>query len=220
MDSTSSVTLPVAPPRATSSVKLREAKGLATGAPGGNGGRSLTSPGVSLFDNTFQGGAVVDVFGASGSNPTANWKVQGPVEKVYDKSVKGYVFRCEGGPSARMQLPKDDRRTLGLVQPYLVLQICVPAGKPFALELSISDTARARRRVLLSTSFREPVRTPLHTRLPLAALVRDVWANLTLDLVDLVATNFPGATFARLESLTLNAAFKVRRVFTLKSAPT
>ena len=36
----------------------------------------------------------------------------------------------------------------------------VPDSKPFALELSISDTARARRRLLFSTSFREAVRAP------------------------------------------------------------
>lgn len=167
--------------------------------------RSSTSPASGLFDTTYQGGASVDVFSAGGSNPTSNWKVSGAVQRVYEKSVKGYVFQCEGGPSAKMQLPKDERRLLGLLQPYLVFQLLVPAGKPFALELSISDTTRARRRLLFSTSFREPSRTPLHSRLPLSALQRDVWLNLTFDLVDLVASNFSGATFARLESLTLSA---------------
>ena len=161
----------------------------------------------------------MEVFSAHGSNPTANWKISGAVQRVYDKSVKGYVFQCEGGPSAKMQLPKDERRLLGLVQPYLVLQLTVPSQKPFALELSISDTSKARRRVLLSTSFREPVRTPLHTRLPLASLHREVWLNLTFDLVDLVAKCFPAATFWRLEGVTIHAACKVRRVFTLKTPP-
>ena len=75
--------------------------------------------------NHFQGGATVDVFGANGSNPTQNWKVTGTVQKVYDKALKSHVFICDGGPSAKMQLPKDDRRSLGLVQPYLALQIHV-----------------------------------------------------------------------------------------------
>lgn len=90
--------------------------------------------------NHFQGGPSVDVFGANGSNPTANWKVSGTVQKVYDKALKSHVFVCDGGPSARMQLPKDDRRSLGLVQPYLALQIHVPESKPFALELWIFAT--------------------------------------------------------------------------------
>ena len=79
------------------------------------------------------------------------------MQKVYDKAVKGYVYHCEGGPTAKMQLPKDERRSLGLVQPYLVLQINVSMTKPFAMELSLTDTARSRRRLIFSTSFREAV---------------------------------------------------------------
>ena len=67
----------------------------------------------------------MDVFSANGSNPTNNWKVVGAVQRVYDKAVKGYVYQCSGGPTAKMQLPKDERRSLGLVQPYLVLQLMV-----------------------------------------------------------------------------------------------
>ena len=50
--------------------------------------------------NHFQGGPSVDVFGANGSNPTANWKVSGTVQKVYDKALKSHVFVCDGGPTA------------------------------------------------------------------------------------------------------------------------
>ena len=82
--------------------------------------RTLTSPGTALFDTTFQGGPAVEVFGAGGSNPTSNWKVSGGVQRVYDKSVKGYVFRCEGGPSAKMQLP----RTTGAVWAWCSHTLC------------------------------------------------------------------------------------------------
>ena len=166
--------------------------------------------------NHFQGGASVDVFDPKGSNPTQNWKLSGPVQKVYDKAVKGYIFHCDGGPNAKMQLPKDDRRSLGLVQPYLVLQVCVSMTKPFALELSLTDTARARRRLLFSTSFREAVCTPLHTRVPLGEVQRGVWVNLTFDMADLTATNFGGARFGRLESITIGAACKLRKIMTLR----
>ena len=67
--------------------------------------KRLASPAAALFDGVFQGGAAVEILGASGSNPTSNWKVSGAVQRVYDKSVKGYVFCCEGGPLAKMQLP-------------------------------------------------------------------------------------------------------------------
>ena len=78
-------------------------------------------------ESTFQGGPTVEVLSASGSNPTSNWKLSGPVQRVYDKTVRGYIVKCDGRQNVRMQLPKDDRRSLGLVQPFLVLQINVRA---------------------------------------------------------------------------------------------
>ena len=182
------------------------------------GRKNLHSPASAMFDGTYQGGAAVDVFSAGGSNPTSNWKVSGQVQRVYDKSVKGYVFQCEGGAVAKMQLPKDERRLLGLMQPYLVLQLTVrdEAVRPRALHLRHHQGPSARP---LLDELPRAVRTPLHTRLPLSSLQRDVWLNLTFDLVELVGTNFPGATFARLESLSLGSSCKVRRIFTLRAPP-
>jgi hypothetical protein len=30
--------------------------------------------------------------------------------QVYDRLVKGYVYSCSGGPSSKLQLPKDESR--------------------------------------------------------------------------------------------------------------
>lgn len=171
------------------------------------------------FDNVFQGGASVDVFGASGSNPLDKWKVSGVgVQKVYDKSVRGYVLRCDGDrPSIRM--PKDERRSLGLVQPFLVLQVLLSDDRSFSFELHVSDKGKTRRRILFSTSFREPASTPLHTRIPLAAVARGVWLNLVFDLVDLVSCNFGGAGFGRLDGICIGSACTLRRICTLRDPP-
>ena len=104
------------------------------------------------------------------------------------------------------------------MQPYLALQLHVPESKPFALELWISDTARARRRLLFSTSFREAVCTPLHTRVPLGSLPRGVWVNLLLDMATLTASNFGGARFGRLEGICIGASCRLRKICTLKDA--
>jgi|AntAceMinimDraft_5_1070358.scaffolds.fasta_scaffold03663_4 hypothetical protein len=32
------------------------------------------------------------------------------VKRVYEKSVKGYVYAISGGPGHKMQLPKDERK--------------------------------------------------------------------------------------------------------------
>ena len=95
--------------------------------------------------------------------------------KVFDKTVKSFVFSCTGGPACKMQLPKDDKKLserptlcmqnggnyvggnilpernrikdlnpslpspppppVVLLQPYLVLQVQVPPGQPFSIEL-------------------------------------------------------------------------------------
>jgi len=83
----------------------------------------------------------------------------------------------------------------------------------------VSDTSKTRRRLIFSTSFREPVSTPLHARIPLAAVARSTWTNLVLDLDEMVAYNFGGAKYARLELITLGAACRLRKIVTLREAP-
>jgi len=168
------------------------------------------------FETVYQGGPSVDVFGTSGSNPIAQWKVSGGVHKVYDKSVRGYVYNCEWGPTSRMQLP-DERKSLGLLQPFLVLQIHLSEEKSFSFELQVSDVA-TRRRLLFSTSFRAPLITPLHGRIPLGGVARGVWLNLVLDLEGLVMHSF-GTKFARLDSIALGSSCKLRRICTLREVP-
>ena len=82
----------------------------------------------------------------------------------------------------------------------------------------MSDTSKTRRRLIFSTSFREPVSTPLHARIPLAAVARSTWTNLVLDLDEMVAYNFGGAKYARLELITLGAACRLRKIVTFMEA--
>lgn len=63
------------------------------------------------------------------------------VEKVYDKTVKTYVYSLYGGPTSKIQLPKDECKTgLHLLQPFVVFQIFVPSGQPLTLELRSKET--------------------------------------------------------------------------------
>jgi len=45
-------------------------------------------------------------------------------------------------PNCKLQFPKDDKLSLALLQPFLVLQIFIPKGKPFTLELLIADSSK------------------------------------------------------------------------------
>ena len=81
------------------------------------------------FSSEYQGGSFVDLV-PSGSNPLGSWKVTGPqksIQKVYDKDTKGFIHQStSGGGGARLAIPKDEKAALGLLQPFLVLQVNLP----------------------------------------------------------------------------------------------
>ncbi len=64
-----------------------------------------------MFADSYQGGASVEIFSTLGKDPFGVWKISGGKQsKVFDKTVRGYVFVCEGGPQNKMTLPKDDKK--------------------------------------------------------------------------------------------------------------
>ncbi|KFV81792.1 Uncharacterized protein C3orf67, partial [Struthio camelus australis] len=170
-----------------------------------------------------QGGAFVEIFSAQGKNPGAQWKISGnpsAIWKEYDKEVKGFVFVLEGSSQInKMQLPKEARQTLGLIQQFLTLQIFVPLGQDFSTELLITDLGNIKRRLYLSTVHKELSVTPLHAKIPLFMIKRKIWCNMCIDLVAFTSEIFRGAVFQSLDGIIISANCKLRKIFTLKSKP-
>ncbi|XP_067319536.1 protein CFAP20DC isoform X2 [Anolis sagrei] len=138
----------------------------------------------------------------------------------FDKEVKGFVFVLEGSSQTnKMQLPKETRQTLGLIQQFLVLQIYVPLGQDFSTELLITDLGNIKRRLYLSTIHKELSVTPLHAKIPLFMIKRKIWCNLCIDLVAFTSEIFKGAVFQSLDGIIVSANCKLRKIFTLKSKP-
>ncbi|MCO5583158.1 hypothetical protein L7F22_037067 [Adiantum nelumboides] len=166
----------------------------------------------------YQGGSSFSVFTAQGSNPAFNCKIFGKsVHKVYDKTVKGYIYNCLGGMSSKIQFPKDEKLGLQLVQPYLVLQIFVPKGQHFSLELRAADTQGTRRKMYFSTSFSELKSNPLHCQIPLSMIMRNTWISLSLNVPDLFQSCFRVLNFRSLEVIILGPVCKLRKIFTMKN---
>ena len=161
----------------------------------------------------FHGGPFVEVFSAQGSKSEGSVKKTGAVKKVFDKTAKGWVFELEGGRDVKMQLPPDGKDSLGLLQNYLVLQVHVPIGKGFSIELAILDQSKTRRRLNLSCNNKDLHVTPLHVRAPLNVVRRGVWLNLCLDVAGIFNETFGPVTrlaeFWSIESILLSAACKV-----------
>ncbi|KFR02315.1 Uncharacterized protein C3orf67, partial [Nipponia nippon] len=170
-----------------------------------------------------QGGPFVEIFSAQGKNPGAKWKIFGnpsAIWKEYDKEVKGFVFVLEGSSQInKMQLPKETRQTLGLIQRFLTLQIFMPLGQDFSTELLITDLGNIKRRLYLSTVHKELSVTPLHAKIPLFPIKRKIWCNMCIDLVAFTSEIFRGAVFQSLDGISISANCKLRKIFTLKSKP-
>ncbi|XP_027496580.1 uncharacterized protein C3orf67 homolog isoform X5 [Corapipo altera] len=176
-----------------------------------------------MFKNHYQGGRFVEIFSAQGKNPGAKWKIFGnpsAIRKEYDKELKGFVFVLEGSSQVnKMQLPKETRQTLGLIQQFLTLQIFVPLGKDFSTELLITDLGNIKRRLYLSTVHKELSVTPLHAKIPLFMIKRKIWCNMCIDLAAFTSEIFRGAVFQSLDGIIISANCKLRKIFTLKSKP-
>ncbi|XP_053455599.1 protein CFAP20DC [Nycticebus coucang] len=176
-----------------------------------------------MFKNEYQGGAFVEIFSAQGKNPAAKWKILGSpsvIWKEFDKEVKSFVFVLEGSSQTnKIQLPKENKQILGLIQRFLVLQIYVPLGQDFSTELLITDLGNIKRRLYLSTVHKELSSTPLHAKIPLFMIKRKIWCNLCIDLVAFTNEIFKGAVFQSLDGIIVSANCKLRKIFTLKSKP-
>lgn len=99
----------------------------------------------------YQNGAIVEILTAQGTRCLLNLlgggslkyaKALGSVTKAYDKTSKGYIFLMDSSSNCKLQFPKDEKQSLALIQPYLVLQIYLIKGKPFTLELTVLDSSR------------------------------------------------------------------------------
>ncbi|XP_010641457.1 uncharacterized protein C3orf67 homolog isoform X2 [Fukomys damarensis] len=176
-----------------------------------------------MFKNEYQGGAFVEIFSAQGKNPGAKWKILGSpslIWKEFDKEVKSFVFVLEGSSQTnKIQLPKENKQILGLIQRFLVLQIYVPLGQDFSTELLITDLGNIKRRLYLSTVHKELSSTPLHAKIPLFMIKRKIWCNLCIDLAAFTSEIFKGAVFQSLDGIIVSANCKLRKIFTLKSKP-
>ncbi|XP_069824894.1 protein CFAP20DC [Dendropsophus ebraccatus] len=176
-----------------------------------------------MFKNEYQGGQFVEIFSAQGKDPVAKWRLfgsQSAIWKDFDKEVKSFVFVLEGSSQTiKMQLPKENKQMLGLIQRFLILQLYIPLGQDFSTELLITDLANIKRRLYLSTVHKELSATPLHAKIPLSIIRRRVWCNLCIDLVAFTSGIFKSAVFQSLDGITISANCKLRKIYTMKLRP-
>lgn len=164
------------------------------------------------------------MFSAQGRDSLSKkWKVTGTsanIHKQYDKDVKSYVYVLDGEPiTTKIQFPKEDKQGLFLTQKFLVFQLYLPLGRPFSFEVAVSDHNQNKRRIFFSSNLKDISVTPLHAKFPLTTLNLGSWLNLCLDLESLVSETFNGQKFRAVESFTVTANCRLKKVFTLRAPP-
>ncbi|KAJ3265563.1 hypothetical protein HK104_006277 [Borealophlyctis nickersoniae] len=173
---------------------------------------------LDLVQEEEDGGPVFEVLSSQGTGAAMNWKFTAKsfIKRNYEKELKGFCYHCE--KMGKMTLPKHDKQSAYLIQPYVVFQLNVPLGEQLSIELCVSDLTQNHRRFFISTASHHTKVTALHVTLPLP-LLRGVWMNLCFDLTSLVSDIFRGQTFRCLNSISLTGTFRLRKVFTMRNRP-
>eukprot|EP00794_Sanderia_malayensis_P018285 gene18284-20108_t len=177
-----------------------------------------------MFKNEFQGGLFLDILSAQGKDFGSKCKIVGCStsggQREFDKSIRSNVLLLEGESTrSKIVIPKDEKSSLYISQPFLLFQINIPPGASFSLETVVADSSNQKRRILMSTSYKEISVTAFHVKVPLTVLKRGVWLNLCLDLSSFVSNSFNGQRYKALESIVVCANCKLRRIFSMKTQP-
>ena len=139
------------------------------------------------------------------------WKFHGPVMMGFDENTKGYVLDCNGGT---MQIPNKQTGSLKLIRPFLLFQVYLYPGKLLSIELAVTDSQGSKRRIML-TQCKNVVINMMHSRLPNAFIEKNSWMHLYVNVQSLFSLCFPASTFRSIDSISLSAFCKLRRVYSL-----
>lgn len=144
------------------------------------------------------------------------WKFIGKNQKDYDSKVNSYIQILFQGGSSKMQIPSNEKISLGLIQSYIMFQIYIESLKIFTIEISITDTSNIKHRLFFSTSNKEFSYTEQYCRIPLRNLPTGVWINLSIDILSFISECFKSHTFKSIDFISLSANCKIRRVYSMR----
>lgn len=167
-----------------------------------------------MYRNSYQAGKSLEILT---TQTLDKWKCTGTVKQAYDKSALGYVVNVDTHTNGVMQVPKSDKSTLGIVMPFVVLQVYLPSSKQFQCEFRISDNTSTKRRVIFTPGTKTIVKNQLHARIPSAIFRREVWLNLSLNVKEFFEHCFPDSEFKCIDSISLSGQCKIRKVFCMNS---
>ena len=174
-----------------------------------------------MFSNFYHLGNSIELFNLQNNNLCSKWHFEGKYSKVFDPSLKCYEMILSTGNLSKMLIPKVKKnskiKTLSIFQGYVIFQLYLFTSKQFSIELAISDTTNAKRRLIFSSNNDNLVLNQLHCRIPIFDLPIGKWINLSIDILSFVSECFKNLTFRSVDYISLSMSGKVRYVFTMRT---
>ena len=169
-----------------------------------------------MYYNKFQTGGSLELYNPTNKDSLENWNFIGKCRKVYDKSAKSYMHLLDTGGLSRMNIPKDNKTPLAIIQGHVVFQIYLFSQKNFSIEISITDTQKARHRMIFSANLRDLNMNYFTCVIPMAEVPIGTWVNLSIDVLSFVTFCFKDITFKSIDNIMFSASGKIRRIFTMR----
>ena len=172
-----------------------------------------------MFSHCYQIGESIEIYNTQDKQLYSKWGFTGKHSKVYDPNLHTYEMVLSTGNISKMEIPKNGfnkNKSLSLFQGYIVFQLYLFTSKQFTIEIAISDTTNAKRRLILSTNNSDLVMNQLHCRIPIFKLPIGRWINFSIDILSFVS-KYKNLTFRSVDYISLSMSGKVRYIFTMRT---
>ena len=171
-----------------------------------------------MFSNCYQIGESLELFNSQDKSLLSKWGFSGKCSKVYDPKLHTYEMVLSVGNLSKMELPKNSKHTnLSLFQGFIVFQLYLFTSKQLTIEIAISDTTNAKRRLIFSTNNLDLAINQLHCRIPIFKFPIGRWVNFSIDILSFVSKCYKSLTFRSVDYISLSMSGKVRYIFTMRT---
>ena len=174
-----------------------------------------------MFSHCYQIGESIEIFNSQDKKLLSQWGFTGKHSKVYDPNLHNYEMVLSTGNISKMEIPKNSynnkNKSLSLFQGFIVFQLYLFTSKQLTIEVAISDTTNAKRRLIFSTNNIDLVINQLHCRIPKFKFPVGRWVNLSIDVLSFVSKCYKNLTFRSVDYISLSMSGKVRYIFTMRT---
>ena len=171
-----------------------------------------------MFSNYYQIGESIELFNSQDKSLLSRWGLTGKCSKVYDPKLHSYEMVLSIGNLSKMEIPKSSKiKTLSLFQSFIVFQIYLFTSKSFTIEIAISDSTNAKRRLIFSTNNSDLAINQLHCRIPIFKFPIGCWVNFSVDILSFVSKCYKDLTFRSVDYISLSMSGKVRYIFAMRT---